>query len=240
MADRELPLQGSGSSAAACDHEDVPRGTAARGTTRYRIQLTVPRRGGWRARGPVRAGLERALADPPGSAIAAAEIASEHRRGADYVRVTVVMTVDARDVADALAIAWDAFRSAARDDLAGWEVTAATAEVQPEPPLIRGQLSHSAAFPAFRPRAGRPSARDEVALQLHPGGQGEHVAAFLPDDGDRILGERAGDFLQRQAVQPTGQLLVVSRVHAHHSRGRCEARTVAFSFGYQCGSRLLP
>jgi hypothetical protein len=70
----------------------------------------------------------------PGPAIAAAEIASEHRRGADSVRVTVVMTVEARDVADALAIAWDAFTGAAADDLNGWDVTAAAAEVQPGPP----------------------------------------------------------------------------------------------------------
>ena len=84
--------------------------------------------------GPVRGGFERALADPPGSAIAAAEIASEHRRGADYVRVTVAMAVDARDVADALAIAWDAFTGAAADDLDGWDVTATVAEVRPEPP----------------------------------------------------------------------------------------------------------
>ena len=112
----------------------MPRGTAARGTTRYRVQLTAPRRGGWRAWGPVRGGFERALADPPGSAIAAAEIASEHRRGADYVRVTIAMTVDARDVADALAIAWDAFTGAAADDLNGWDITAAVAEVQPGPP----------------------------------------------------------------------------------------------------------
>ena len=94
----------------------------------------MPRRGGWRAWGSVRADFERALADPPAPAIATAEIASEHRRGADYVRVTVVMTVDARDVADALAIAWDAFTGAAADDLEGWEVTAAVAEVQPGPP----------------------------------------------------------------------------------------------------------
>ena len=112
----------------------MPRGTAARGTTRYRVQLTVPRRSGWRAWGPVRASFEHALADPPGSAIAAAEIASENRRGADSVRVTIAMTVDARDVADALAIAWDAFTGAAADDLNGWDVTAATAEVQPGPP----------------------------------------------------------------------------------------------------------
>jgi hypothetical protein len=45
--------------------------------------------------------------------IAAAEITSEHRRGADHVRVTIAMTVDARDIGDALAIAWDAFTSAA-------------------------------------------------------------------------------------------------------------------------------
>jgi len=108
----------------------VPRGTAAGGTTRYRVQLTVPRRSGWRAWGPIRGKFERALADPPDPAVASAEIASEHRRGADRVRVTVAMTVDARDVADALAIAWDAFTGAA-DGLDGWDVAAAAAEVQP-------------------------------------------------------------------------------------------------------------
>jgi hypothetical protein len=99
------------------------------------VRLTVPRRGGWRAWGAVRADFERALADPGDPAIASAEIASEVRRGADYVRVTVALTVAATDVADALTMAWDAFRSAARDDLPGWDVAAATAQVQPEPPL---------------------------------------------------------------------------------------------------------
>jgi hypothetical protein len=114
----------------------VPRGTASRFKTRYSVRLTVPRRGGWRAWGTVRADFERALADLAdlaGPAIAAAEIASELRRGADYVRVTVVLSVAAADVADALAIAWDTFRDAAADDLTGWEVTAASAEVQPDP-----------------------------------------------------------------------------------------------------------
>ena len=101
------------------------------------MRLTVPRRGGWRAWGAVRADFERALADAADPAIASAEIASELRRGADYVRVTVALTVVSTDVADALAIAWDAFRAAARDDLAGWEVTATTAQVLPEPPLTR-------------------------------------------------------------------------------------------------------
>jgi hypothetical protein len=98
------------------------------------VRLTVPRRGGWRAWGAVRADFERALAAPVDPAIATAEIASELRRGADYVRVTLALTVVTTDIADALTIAWDAFRNAARDDLAGWEVTAAAAEVQPEPP----------------------------------------------------------------------------------------------------------
>ena len=69
------------------------------------MRLTVPRQGGWRAWGAVRADFERALADPVDPAIASAQIASELRRGADYVRVIVAVTVAAADVADALAIA---------------------------------------------------------------------------------------------------------------------------------------
>jgi hypothetical protein len=45
------------------------------------VRLTVPRRGGWRAWGVVRADFERALADLADPAIASAEIASELRRG---------------------------------------------------------------------------------------------------------------------------------------------------------------
>ena len=143
------------------------------------MRLTVPRRGGWRAWGAVRADFERALADPADPAIVSAEIASELRRGADYVRVTIALTVAATDVADALAIAWDAFRSAARDDLAGWEVTAAAARGPAGAAINLRQRLHSAACSVACLRAGRQSARDEAALQLHPGGQGEHVAAFL-------------------------------------------------------------
>jgi hypothetical protein len=59
----------------------------------------VPRRGGWRAWGAIRADFERALADPVDPAITSAEIASELRRGAVYVRVTVALTVVSADVA---------------------------------------------------------------------------------------------------------------------------------------------
>jgi hypothetical protein len=110
----------------------VPGGKVGRWKTRYSVRLLVPRRGSWRAWGAARASFERALADPGDPAITAAEIESEHRRGADYVRVTVAVAVAASDVADALSIAWDAFREAAGDNLVGWEVRAAAAEVRPE------------------------------------------------------------------------------------------------------------
>jgi len=118
------------------------------------VRLTVPRRGGWRAWGVVRADFERGLADAADPAIASAGVASELRRCADNVRVTIAFTVVTTDVADALAIAWDVFRSAARDYLAGWEVTAAAAKVQPEPSLIQVGCHTQRCSPAFRPRAG--------------------------------------------------------------------------------------
>jgi hypothetical protein len=40
----------------------------------------------------------------------------------------------------------------------------------------------------------------EVALEFHLVLEIQHVAAFLVGDGDRVLGERAGDLFQRQAV----------------------------------------
>jgi hypothetical protein len=131
----------------------------------------VPRRGGWRAWGPVRADFERALADPADPAITAAEIASELRRGADYVRVSIVLTVTAMDVADALVITWDAFRTAARDDLTGWEVSAATAQVQPEPPLTQdGSHTGRRSWPSVPGHAARaPGTRPPSSSSGWPG-----------------------------------------------------------------------
>ena len=54
------------------------------------------------------------------------------RKGREYVAVTIVMTISAPDVAQALTAAWDAFQHAAGDDAAGWDMTSAAAEVQPE------------------------------------------------------------------------------------------------------------
>ena len=107
------------------------------------VTLTVPRRGGWHAWGAVRAGVEDALADPADPAVAQAEIGSELRRGADSVRVTIEVTADAADVAEALTLAWQAFGDAAADDEAGWDMGAAWADVRP-----------AASQPQIRPARG--------------------------------------------------------------------------------------
>ena len=196
-APRRMPVPGSRRPAALCDHKGVPRGTAARWKTRYSVRLTVPRRDGWRAWGAVRGDFERALSDAGDPAICAAEIASEHRRGADYVRVTVALTVTALDVSDALAIGWDAFTSAAGDGLAGWKISGAAAEVQPGPPLpgadvrlpgscgiIRGQNA-SARGPGHRlPSGGQPGRIARPVAGREPGGDLPGLAAA--DRGDVI------------------------------------------------------
>ena len=98
---------------------------------RYRVRLSVPRAGGWRAWGTIRDELGRQLAEQE-SAAAALHMDSEIRRGRDYVRVVIVATVDAADVAEALDLTWWTFRKAAGEDLAGWALAAAEAEVRPE------------------------------------------------------------------------------------------------------------
>jgi hypothetical protein len=105
---------------------------AAPEDTRYRVRLSVPRSGGWRAWGQVSGRFERRLGEQQSAAVADAHIESETRRGRDYVRVTISIAVRAPDVAHALATAWWVFRKAASDDAAGWDMAAATAEVQPE------------------------------------------------------------------------------------------------------------
>jgi hypothetical protein len=64
---------------------------------------------------------------PDGPAIASG--LRDHLR--NYVRVVVVATVEAADVAEALSLAWQVFRKAAGDDLPGWDTAAASAEVRP-------------------------------------------------------------------------------------------------------------
>lgn len=104
--------------------------------------ISVPRSGGWRAWGSARGHFERRLAAQESPTVTGARIESETRRGRDYVRITISVVVSAPDVAQALAAAWWVFRKAASDDAAGWDMAAATAEVQPEARLsgpVEGQ-----------------------------------------------------------------------------------------------------
>jgi hypothetical protein len=100
------------------------------GNIRYMVRISVSRSGRWRQWEAGSGAFERRLAGNP--AVIAARVDSQTRRGRDYVRVTVAIAVAAPDVAGALTTAWRAFREAAGEDAAGWDMAAATAEVWPD------------------------------------------------------------------------------------------------------------
>ena len=74
--------------------------------TRYfHVRLTVPRTDGWRQWGAVRGEFGRELAGQESTTVIGPRVDSEVRRGRDYVRVVIVMTAAAPDVAEALDLA---------------------------------------------------------------------------------------------------------------------------------------
>jgi hypothetical protein len=104
-------------------------------STRYRVRITMPRHGSRREWEASRGDFEQRLTTAEIPAVISAEIESETRRGRDYVRVTFTAAVHAVNVAEAITAAWNAFRQAARDDAAGWDMAAASAEIRPEAQL---------------------------------------------------------------------------------------------------------
>jgi hypothetical protein len=106
-----------------------PQGASAPGGGRYRVRISVPRHGGWRAWLPLSGPFEQRLAAQEGAAVIAAQVESETRRGRDYVCVNVMVTAAAADIADAVGIAWRAFRGAA-GDIAGWDMASATVQAR--------------------------------------------------------------------------------------------------------------
>jgi hypothetical protein len=68
---------------------------------RYLVRLSVPRAGGWRPWRTVRSEFGRQIAEQESAAVTL-HVYSEIRRGRDYVRVVIVATVDAADMAEAL------------------------------------------------------------------------------------------------------------------------------------------
>jgi hypothetical protein len=105
--------------------------TASHSNIPWRVRITAPRRGGWRAWLPVCGRFEDNPARQQGETVTSARIESETRRGRDHVSVTVAIAVTADDPAEAVEAVWWAFRLAAADDPAGWDLVRATAEVRP-------------------------------------------------------------------------------------------------------------
>jgi hypothetical protein len=91
-----------------------------------------------RAWGSVAGDFERRLAAQASVTITGPHVEGQTRRGREYVRVTIAMTVTAADPSQALTVAWRAFSRAAGDDIAGWDAGGTSAEVGPEE---RGQVA---------------------------------------------------------------------------------------------------
>lgn len=108
--------------------------TTRRARRGWMVRLGITRRGGWRAWAAVSGDFERNLAALASKTVIKPHIDAESRRGRDYVRVRLAMTVAATDVAEALATAWRAFQQAAGSDAQGWDMTSATADVRPAEP----------------------------------------------------------------------------------------------------------
>jgi hypothetical protein len=126
----------------ARNQSQVRSGSAARGNephgclgdgVLYLVRLSVPRLGGRREWEVIRDGFEDALASQRSPVVTGLRFDSEFRRGRDYVRVVMMATADAEDLADALGLVWQAFGEASSMDN-GWDLAAASAEVTPVAP----------------------------------------------------------------------------------------------------------
>ena len=101
----------------------------------YLVRLTMPRWGSWRAWGMAGGGFEQALAGQQDQAVTELRVDRQIRRGRDSVRIVIAATAEASDVAEALSLTWNATMRAAGEDAGGWDLAAASAEVQPVYPL---------------------------------------------------------------------------------------------------------
>jgi hypothetical protein len=127
----------------------------------YSVRLTVPRRGGLRAWGAVEGDFERGLAGQQDQAVTGLRVDRELRRGPDSVRVIIVAMTEASDVAEALGLTWLAVLEATGEDLAGWDLARAEADVQPAfslavpvPPARRRRSGSGVPGDHFLPKAG--------------------------------------------------------------------------------------
>jgi hypothetical protein len=161
---------------------------------RYRVRIDVPRTDGRREWGLAAGGFERRLAQQESPSVTGPHIESETRRGRDYVRVRVAVTVGAPDLGQAAMTAWGVFRAAAGQDIAGWDMAAASAEIQPE-----GQARLAR---RHRPEMGMA---DPASMGVVAGSRGTAVAAACAgaDSGGRARSKRPG-WANDRTIAPAG------------------------------------
>ncbi len=98
---------------------------------RFRVRLEIPRTGGRREWGAAAGAFEQRLEAQASATVRGPRIESEMRRGRDYVRVAMSVTVDAPDIAQAAAVAWSVVQQAAAADVSAWDMAGASAEIRP-------------------------------------------------------------------------------------------------------------
>ena len=106
----------------------------------------MPRKAGWWQWGTVRGEFGRKLAGQESPTVIGPDIDSELRRGRDYVRMVIVMTVASADVAEALAAAWRAFREAAGQVSRIMHDVLLYVNLRTSGPVVRGRVE----LPTFR------------------------------------------------------------------------------------------
>jgi hypothetical protein len=98
---------------------------------RFRVRLEIPRTSGWREWGAAAGAFEQRLEAQASATVTGPRIESEMRRGRDYIRVAMSVTVDAPDIAQAAAVAWSIVQQAAAADVSAWDMAGASAEIRP-------------------------------------------------------------------------------------------------------------
>ncbi len=132
---------------------------------RYRVNLEIPRTGSMREWGAAAAGFERRLAAQESQPVITARVESEARRGRDYVRIRISVTVDAADIGQAAVAAWGAFREAVGEDATGWDMADASAEIRPADKARLMQRSRQMRQPAGPGHTWRLLADSSVELK---------------------------------------------------------------------------
>jgi len=147
----------------------------------YVVTLDVPRSDGWRSWSAAAGTFGERLAAQAAPPVLAAGIDTETRRGADYVRIRITMTIETADVAGAVTLAWEAFRAAAGDP-GSWDLAVAAASVRPAGGLLDRAARRTTAPGLHRvPGLPQPAPR-RVTLPGPAGRRRERAARLVPPD----------------------------------------------------------